>query len=329
LGADNHDEGAFPRGGGRAKIGRHPAPAVAIAARGRHVFSIPCELVPVAAQDYVGPFRLLNLIRAGKTCEVWEVMNDSKGERLAIKLLSGDAAKNREEVAFLKHEGQVGRGLDHPQVIKIYDFGTDHANVYLAMELFAAPNLKQLIHQGVESLAPLAQECIHKAAEGLSYFHSQGWIHRDVKPDNFLVDPQGDVKLIDFALAIRRKTGLARLFAGKSKIQGTRSYMSPEQIRGQPLDERADIYSFGCMVHELIGGKPPYTGNTTNDLLTKHLRSPIPPLQAMNRNVTDSFAQLVRRMLAKKPAERPQTMAEFLTETRTMEIFKVRPAPVK
>ncbi len=283
----------------------------------------------MANQDYVGPFRLLNKIREGKTCEVWEVMNDLTRGRLAIKLLAGEAAKNREEVGFLKHEHQVGQKLDHPQVIKIYEFGTDHESVYLAMELFAAPNLKQWIHQGVEALAPVASECIHKAAEGLSYFHSQGWIHRDIKPDNFLMKPSGDVKLIDFALAVRPKRGLARMLARKSKIQGTRSYMSPEQIRGQHLDERADIYSFGCMIYELVGGKPPYTGNSTNDLLTKHLRAAIPPLQGANRNVSDDFAQLVRKTLAKTPAERPASMAEFLQEFRAMQVFKVPPAVVR
>jgi serine/threonine protein kinase len=292
------------------------------------VFARPSEFAEVAPQDYVGPFRLLNLIRSGKTCEVWEVMNDSSGQRLALKLLSGDAAQDRQEVAFLKHENEVGRGLDHPQVIQIHDFGKDRNSVYLSMELFAAPNLKQLINQGVEALAPLAGECMRKAAEGLSYFHSQGWIHRDIKPDNFLMNAQGDVKLIDFALAVRRKGALARLFSPKSKIQGTRSYMSPEQIRGQPLDQRADIYSFGCMVFELLGGKPPYTGVSTNDLLTKHLRGPVPPLQAANRNVSDRFSQLVRRMLAKQPEERPQTMNDFLTELGGTEIFKVAPKSI-
>jgi serine/threonine protein kinase len=301
----------------------------ALVARWRRTISAIRVSSSLVAQDYVGPFRLLNLIRSGKTCEVWEVMNDSKGERLAIKLLSGDAARNREEVAFMKHEWQVGRELEHPHVIKIYDFDANRDHVYVSMDLFAALNLKQHIHQGVEPLAPLARECIRQAAEGLAYFHAQGWIHRDVKPDNFLMNKEGNVKLIDFALAVRRKSGLARLFSGKTKVQGTRSYMSPEQIRGQPLDERADIYSFGCMIHELLGGKPPYTGNTTNDLLTKHLRFPIPPLQASNRNITDSFAQVVRKMLSKKPAERPQTMADFLAETRNLEIFKVPPSTVK
>ena len=114
------------------------------------------------------------------------------------------------------------------------------------MELFPAPNLKQHHQPGARSTgAACANESFDSAAEGLAYFHSQGWIHRDIKPDNFLMNAEGEVKLIDFALAVQKKTGLARLFAGKSKIQGTRSYMSPEQIRGQPLDVRADIYSFG------------------------------------------------------------------------------------
>jgi serine/threonine protein kinase len=283
----------------------------------------------VAPQDNVGPFRRLNLIRSGKTCEVWEVLNDLTGERLALKLLSGDAAQDRQEVAFLKHELQVGRGLDHPNVIKIYDFAQKRDYVYLAMELFSSPNLKQWILQGVEPLAPLVGGAICKAGEGLAYFHAQGWIHRDIKPDNFLMSSAGDVKLIDFALAVRPKRGLARLFAGKTKVQGTRSYMSPEQIRGQSLDARADLYSFGCMVYELIGGKPPFTGTSTNELLNKHLRSPIPPLQASNRNVSDDFAQLARELLAKEPDNRPNSMEDFLRDLRTIKVFKVPPAAVR
>ncbi len=193
------------------------------------------------------------------------------------------------------------------------------------MELFNAPNLKQRILQGVDALAPLASQFVRQAAEGLAYFHSQGWVHRDIKPDNFLVDDNGEVKLIDFALAVRKKGGLARLFSGKSKIQGTRSYMSPEQIRGQPLDARADIYSFGCTVFEMLAGKPPFTGISTNDLLTKHLRSPVPPLQAGNRNVTDDFAALVRAMLAKKPEDRPATMDDVISELHMRPVFKIPP----
>jgi serine/threonine protein kinase len=282
----------------------------------------------VSPVDHVGPFRLLNLIRAGKACEVWEVLNDATGERRAIKLLSGEAARNREEVAFLKHEQQVARGLDHPNVIKIHEFRSDRDFACLTMELFSSPNLKQWILRGVDALAPLAYDAIRKAGEGLEYFHSHGWIHRDVKPDNFLMNECGDVKLIDFALAVRVKKGLARLLATKSKIQGTRSYMSPEQIRGQPLDPRADLYSFGCMVYEILTGKPPYTGTSTNELLNKHLRAPVPPMQAFNRNVSDDFAQLARQLVAKNPDERPDSMADFLRAMHSIKLFKIPPAKV-
>ncbi len=260
---------------------------------------------------------------------VCDAINDSTGERAALKVLEGDAAGSRVEIAFLKHEFEVGKPLEHPHVIRIYNLGRDKGVYYLAMELFSSPNLKQRILQGIESLAPLTATWLRHAAEGLAYFHSHGWIHRDIKPDNFLVNDQGDVKLIDFALAAKRKGALARLFGGRGKIQGTRSYMSPEQIRGQALDARADVYSFGCMVHELLTGKPPYTGTSTNDLLTKHLRSPIPPVTAANRNVSEEFSALVRAMLAKKPEDRPQSMDDVLSEIRVRPVFKMPPAARK
>jgi len=185
--------------------------------------------------------------------------------------------------------------------------------------------MKQVIHLGVEEIAPLVPLFLEQAAEGLAYFHRQGWIHRDIKPDNFLMSETGDVKLIDFALARQQVRGLARYFARRGKIQGTRSYMSPEQIRGDVLDQRSDIYSFGCMAHELLAGKAPFTGATTNELLTKHLKSPPPGLQALNRNVTEGFANLVRKTLAKRPEDRVKSMDDFLKELRRTEVFKVRP----
>ncbi|KKK74568.1 hypothetical protein LCGC14_2882460, partial [marine sediment metagenome] len=162
-------------------------------------------------------------------------------------------------------------------------------------------------------------------AEGLSYFNRQGWVHRDIKPDNFLVNDDGEVRLIDFALAQRSRRGLSRLLAMKGKVQGTRSYMSPEQIRGGALDARSDVYAFGCTLHELISGKPPFTGATANELLQKHIRSTPPALEASNKNITAEFAQLVRRALSKDPDKRPETVDEF----RVNKVFKVPPQPPK
>jgi eukaryotic-like serine/threonine-protein kinase len=275
------------------------------------------------SQDYVGRYRLLNLLRSGKTCQVWEALDDVAGERLAIKLLLSDFRHSREEVGYMRHEFEVGKNLHHPRVITIRDFGINRDNVYLAMELFPAPNIKQVIQQHFDTIAPLARQCMAQAAEGLAYFHEQGWIHRDIKPDNFLMKPTGEVKLIDFALAQRRRGGFMRLFSRTStKIKGTRSYMAPEQIRGQSLDERADIYSLGCTFFEMLSGKPPFTGSTTAELLNKHLKAGVPSLQAVNRNASDGVTQLIKRMMAKAPEGRPRDCNAFLQEFRTMEVFK-------
>src|SRR5690606_33025097 len=118
---------------------------------------------------------------------------------------------------------------------------------FILMEYFPSQNLKLRIMRGQyeEFIKPRLRNLLEQMILALDYVHSQGWVHRDVKPDNYLVSKGGDVRLIDFALAVRAATGLSRLFARKNtRIMGTRSYMSPEQIRGQPLDRRADIYSF-------------------------------------------------------------------------------------
>ena len=154
-----------------------------------------------------------------------------------------------------------------------------------------------------------------------------GWVHRDVKPDNFLVADDGEIKLIDFALSRKQKSRLMKFFSRGNKVQGTRSYMAPEQIRGKAQDPRSDIYSFGCVLHELLAGKPPFTGINSTDLLMKHLRAPPPPLEAFNANVTSEFAQLVRKCMSKNPAARPNSMDEFLGEFRMLRIYKISPKP--
>jgi serine/threonine protein kinase len=199
----------------------------------------------------------------------------------------------------------------------------------LVLEFFGPANLKQLILQGTERIAYLVPKIVQQAAAGLAYVHQQGLIHRDVKPNNFLVDAEGNAKLIDFALAERTAGFFGRMFHRQSKVQGTRSYMSPEQIRRACLDSRADIYSFGCMVHELIAGKPPFTGTTEGELLNKHLRSHPPALEGINRNVTSEFSKLVLRSLAKKPEARPESMDAFLEEMRAKSIFRVKPKEIR
>lgn len=272
-----------------------------------------------------GSYQLMSLIRAGHTCEIWDVQSLADRSRFGMKLLPSGSRHTREQVNLLKHEFAVGQGFDHECVIKTYDFGSARFGTFIIMELFKYPNLKQRLNQGADAIAYLAETVIENAASGLAYMHGQGWIHRDVKPDNFLIDDEGGVRLIDFNLARRVKKGLAKIISGKEKVQGTKSYMSPEQIRGQTPDERSDIYSFGCVLYEMISGRAPFTGVSANDLLTKHLRNKPSPLEVYNDNVNSPFARLIDKMLAKRPGDRPASIDDFLVEMKSSPIFRRRP----
>ncbi|MGH7138518.1 MAG: serine/threonine protein kinase, partial [Pirellulales bacterium] len=261
----------------------------------------------LAGQQYLGPYRLLNVVNRGQTTQVWAAIDDRTQTKRALKVLLADFRKDREHVTYMKNEYQVGRMLDHERVIHIFEHGVSQGAPYLVMEVVPYPNMKDIIQRVVdqqrvlEQVAFMVPTIIQRAAEGLAYFNNQGWVHRDVKPDNFLVNLDGEVKLIDFALALRKKKGLSKLFAMKTKIQGTRSYMSPEQIRGRALGVEADVYSFGCTIFHLLAARPPYTGATSNDLLNKHLAAPIPVIEAYNRSVSPAFSQLLQLMMAKLP----------------------------
>ena len=268
---------------------------------------------------------MVRLIRTGGTCQVWEAVRD--GQRVAVKFLQPEVRNDKEEIGYLRHEVEVGQTLDHPNVIQIYEFNIDRSIAFLVMEYHPGRNIKMLIRLGIETFGHLVPTIITTAAQGLQYLHTQGWVHRDIKPDNFLVTEDGNAKLIDFALAQRIRTGLSRLFGGRTRVQGTRSYMAPEQIRGKALDPRTDIYSFGCLLYELLSGRLPFTGVSPEDLLRKHLTAAVPVLLSVNKNVTPDFSDLVGQMMAKSPSDRPQSMDEFLRYLQMVRVFRSLPRP--
>jgi serine/threonine protein kinase len=278
-------------------------------------------------RDFVGPYRLARLIRAGNTCYVWEAVKDETNERFALKMLRPDFVKDKEEIGYLKHEWEVAKDLNHPNIIRFYDFTMQYQAPFLALELYSALNLKQVLREGPEPLAYLAEKIIHQTTHSLHYLHERGWIHCYMKPDNLLVNDDGDVKLIDFTIAQKPKKSLLSYLGIKQKVRGTRSYMSPEQIRGETLDGRSDVYSFACVIFELLSGRPPYTGSSPNELLEKHLRASVPTVIVHNKDITRECADLLRRMMNKKREMRPKSMWEVLQEFRNIQIFTKKPQP--
>jgi len=277
------------------------------------------------ADEMIGGYRLQNLMMTGQTSQVWEVVEASSGRHFAMKLLLPEKAREPMHRRFLLHEAQVGRMLAHPNIIKIIEVIKDPKNPYFVMEFFPAGSLKvRMMRKQHEFIKEKTADILKQTATGLAYMNASGWVHRDVKLDNILVNSAGDVRIIDFALAqrIQKPSFFSRMFRRKGKTQGTRSYMSPEQIRGEYLDGRADIYSFGASAFEIVTGRPPFRASSSQELLTKHIiEKPVSP-QIYNADVSDEFSALVLRMLGKKREERPRDFHEVLMQLRTIKVFK-------
>ncbi len=286
--------------------------------------------------EFVGNYRLFHLIRAGATFEIWAVRPKSEDKPFAMKWLPKGKKYDRATVAELKHEYEVGKGLEHPGVIRTFEFGNTKEGAFILMEFFKTPNLKQSIVTNLDLIKKgkgnhmqhRARDILVNAAAGLSHMHEKGWVHRDVKPDNYLVNEENEVRLIDFTIAAKQAGALGKLFGGgKGKIQGSYSYMAPDQIRGSSADPRDDVYSFGCMVHELLTGKLPFTGNSREELFQRHLKSKPPLLTVADKNIRPEFAAFVHRLLAKTRDERPATMKDVMMQIRTERIFHQPPQP--
>jgi len=278
-----------------------------------------------AGRDFLGPYRLVRLVRSGQTCQIWEAVREGETGRLALKILLEHQRKNKHQIGMLKREAEIGSQLDSPYLIRVFEFNNSFGLPFVAMELFNAKNLKQEMRENSERIAFYATEIIRRCAKALGYMHEHDWIHCDVKPDNYLVNEKAEIKLIDFAISQRwkKKAGLMGFLGGGTKnISGTRSYMSPEQIRGKGLDPRSDIYSLGCLIYEMLSGKLPYAGVSADDLLSKHLRAQVPNVAAVNKSVSSDMANLIQEMMAKKPNDRPESIDAFLKKFKAIQVYR-------
>lgn len=275
-----------------------------------------------SSRDFVGPFQLVRLIRSGQTTQVWEAIKEGQEERIALKILHKEFATAKEEIEQLKHEVMVAKNLDHPNVIKVFGFYGEVGRPLIAMELFSGRNIKLVLRDTPELIEQNITPIIRGCAKGLQHLHEKGWVHCDIKPDNFLVDEKINVKLIDFSIAQKQSKGFALLQKKPKSLRGTRSYMAPEQIRRSPPDPRADVYSFGCVLFELVARRPPFSAPNPDELLIKHLKTPPPFLQAANTRASTEFSNLIMKMMAKDPAKRPASIADFLVEFAKCPVYK-------
>ncbi len=281
------------------------------------------------SDERIGGFRYVRTIHPGATTAVLEVVQETTKRRFALKqmLESRASSEDRKRFAF---EAKLGMQLFHPNLIRVHEFFPRAAPPYFIMDLFPAVHMKLPIAR--PSVYPMPVEQLHRimeqAAAGLQYMHEKGWIHRDVKPENILVNKSGDVKVIDVALAMRPFSLLKLMLGGKAPRQGTPSYMAPEQIRCLSPRPQGDIYSFGVTCYEITCGRPPFRANSQQDLLQKHLTErPLPP-SAFNPEITSEFCDLILKMIQKKPEDRIQSFEDFRLAFSRVRIYKNDPDPM-
>ncbi len=275
----------------------------------------------------IGDYRLRSLLQTGQTSQVFEVVEIKSNRHFAMKLLLPEAAENPDHRRTLFNEAEVGIKLTHQNVIRIVKVNKSKESPHFIMEFFPSGSLRLRIQaKDFAFIKEHSRKIFKGAATGLAYMNASGFVHRDVKPDNILVNSLGDTKMIDFAITKKIPTGFAKWFYKRSKPQGTPSFMSPEQIRDEFPDGRADIYSYACTLYELTTGRPPFRGTSQNDLLSRHFsEKPVPP-STYNSDLTDEFSAFVLKMLAKKKTDRPANFHEVLIELRKVrQIYKSVP----
>jgi serine/threonine protein kinase len=284
------------------------------------------------AKDIIGDYRLRNLLQTGQTSQVYEVVEVKSNRHFAMKILLPEHATNKAHQETLFREAEIGIKMRHENVINIVRMNRSPTNPYFIMEFFPSGSLRnRLIPKDVrlgkdntdkEFLIANARKIFRQMATGLAYMNASGYIHRDVKPDNVLVNASGQLKIIDFAISRRIPTGLASLFYRKKRPQGTRSYMSPEQIRDEKPQPQMDVYSYGCTIYELTTGRPPFRAASEQELLSKHIAEKPGSPANHNPDLTDEFCGLVLKCLAKKRDDRYKGFHEVLIDLKKTRIFK-------
>src|SRR6476619_788973 len=248
-------------------------------------------------QVFDGRYRVIRKLGTGGMANVYLAEDQELGRRVAIKLLDERHAQDEQFVERFRREAESAAGLSHPNVVSIYDRGEAEGTYYIAMEYLEGKTLKELIVSRGPTPVRVAIDYTRQILSALEFAHRSGIVHRDIKPHNVVVAPDGRLKVTDFGIA---RSGSSQMTEAGSII-GTAQYLSPEQARGAPVDPRSDIYSLGIVLYEMLTGKVPFTGDTPLEIAMKHLSTtPLPPSET-RPEVPHELDSIVLRALAKNP----------------------------
>lgn len=255
-----------------------------------------------------GRYRAMKRLGAGGMAEVWCAEDEVLGRRVAVKLLGGRYVTDPEFHERFRREAQAAAGLTHPNIVGIFDRSEWEGTPYIAMELVDGQTLKELVTERGPLPPHIAVGLVEQILRALAYAHRRGIVHRDIKPQNVILDPEGEAKVADFGIARAGNSEMTQTGA----IVGTVQYLSPEQANGHPVDRRSDLYSAGIVLYELLTGHVPFDGEAPVSIALKHVNErPVPPGQ-LRPGIPPALEAVVLRALEKDPNLRFQSAEEFI-----------------
>jgi len=256
-----------------------------------------------------GPYQIVAPLGEGGMAAVYKAYQPAMERYVALKVLPRHFANDPQFTARFQREAKLLARLQHPYILPVFDSGQAQGYSYILMPFVQSGTLADVL-KGQTLPLPRIRQIITQIGEALNYAHSRGFIHRDVKPSNVLMDDSGNCLLTDFGLA--RMVEVTVNLTTSGTIVGTPAYMSPEQGSGQKVDTRSDIYSLGVILYELATGRVPYKAETPMAVIFKHIHDPLPPARTLNPELAESLERVILKALSKRPEDRYQTAGDMV-----------------
>jgi len=260
-------------------------------------------------------YKIYDKVGSGGIATVYVARDLETNEMVAVKVIHPHVAKDSSTVKRFEREANLLMSLTDPHLVRVYDYGIEEDRHYLVMEYVGGRTLKAIIQEQGPFAVDHALYIAQQIAEGLSVIHQQGVIHRDIKPQNLIVQTDGTVKVMDFGIA--RMADLSAL-TQNGFLVGTPHYISPEQALGQRVDHRSDIYSLGVVLYEMLMGKVLFDGDSPITVALMHVKNPVPSLRLQRTDIPTKVEQLVDKCLAKEPGGRFQTAAASVSAIQSL-----------
>jgi serine/threonine-protein kinase len=282
--------------------------------------------------ETVGPYQIIEQLGSGGMATVYKAYHAALDRYVAIKVLHPAFKQDANFLARFQREARIVAKLEHPHIVPVYDFNEHGGQPYLVMRFIDGETLKARLGEGDLPFSEILR-ILRPAGEGLAYAHAQGVLHRDVKPSNILLTPDGGVFLADFGLARIAQAGESTL--SQDSLLGTPQYISPEQAQGRSdIDARTDVYSLGVVMYELLVGRVPYQADTPYAVIHDHIYTPLPLPRSIKPALSENLERVLLKALAKERDDRFSGVTELMTafdqamQAAPTEIAPVRSAPI-